>query len=53
VLVDYATADNFTAARLVGLDRKHNVVFDFQYPTNSCGTAWNAVPIALDNVDFE
>jgi arylsulfate sulfotransferase len=49
LLIDYATADNLTAARLVGLDSSHNVVFDFQYPTQVCSTSWNAVPISLDS----
>ena len=48
VLVDYALAENGTEARLVGLDAGHNVVFDLRYPTTSCNTSWNAVPIALD-----
>ncbi|HLH08247.1 MAG TPA: aryl-sulfate sulfotransferase [Terriglobales bacterium] len=50
-LIDYAVADNMTAARLVGLDSSHNVVFDFQYPNASgCNTSWNAVPIPLDDM---
>jgi hypothetical protein len=49
VLVDYAVADNFTEARLLGLDEAHNVVFDFQYPTQFCSTSWNAIPIGLDD----
>jgi hypothetical protein len=49
VLVDYATADNFTEARLLGLDEAHNVVFDFQYPTQFCSTSWNAIPIGFDD----
>jgi arylsulfate sulfotransferase len=49
VLVDYAVADSGTEARLVGLDAAHNVVFDFEYPTQPCNTSWNATPIALDN----
>jgi hypothetical protein len=50
VLVDYATADNLTQARLVGLDPNHNVVFDFEYPTVVCDTSWNAEPIALEKL---
>ena len=49
LLIDYATADNLTNARLVGLDSNHNVVFDFQYPTTQCNTSWNAVPVPLDS----
>lgn len=50
-LIDYATADNFTYARLVGLDSTDNVVFDFQYPSTFCNTSWNAIPIPLDNLN--
>jgi hypothetical protein len=49
VLVDYAVADGDTEARLVGLDAAHNVVFDFEYPTQFCNTSWNATPIAFDD----
>ena len=49
LLVDYATAAADTEARLVGLDAARNVVFDFQYPTQSCNTSWNATPIAFDD----
>ena len=52
-LVDFAAAANRTQARLVGLDRNHNVAFDFQYaqPTQ-CGAAWNAIPIQLDTLQI-
>jgi len=53
VLVDYAVADNFTHARLVGLDPAHNVVFDYQYSTTGCTTSWNAMPIALENFQIQ
>ena len=52
VLVDFATADNDTTARLVGVDANQNVIFDFQFPTGGCNSAWNAVPINLDNLLF-
>lgn len=48
MLISYATADNFTHARLVGLDASRNVTFDFQYPTLPCGTSWSAQPISFD-----
>ena len=50
ILVDFAAADHLSHARLVGLDSSHNVVFDFEYPTVSCNTSWNAEPIALDDL---
>jgi arylsulfate sulfotransferase len=52
VLIDYATTDQYTQARLVGLDPAHNVVFDFEYATNFCNTSWNAVPIALGGMSI-
>jgi hypothetical protein len=55
-LVDFAYADSGAAARLVGLDSNHNVVFDFQYaspPTVGCGTAWNAIPVSLENMQIK
>jgi len=50
LLIDYAVADNLTHALLLGLNSTHSVVFEFQYPTQSCNTSWNAVPIALENL---
>ncbi|MFZ0302747.1 MAG: aryl-sulfate sulfotransferase [Terracidiphilus sp.] len=52
-LVDFATADNFANARLVGLDTNRNVVFDFQYVSPGvCAAAWNAIPIPLENLQI-
>lgn len=53
ILVDYAVADNLTEALLVGLDSNHSVVFEFEYPTSSCNTSWNARPIALDDLKID
>jgi hypothetical protein len=52
LLVSYARADNRLHARLVGLDAGRQVVFDFQYDSRGCNTAWNAVPIALENLSY-
>lgn len=55
-LVDFADASNGTEARLVGLDSNHNVVFDFQYsstPAGDCNTAWNAIPIPMENLQID
>jgi hypothetical protein len=53
ILIDYATADDDTKARILGLDANHSVVFDFEYASpNPCSTAWNAVPIPLDNLQL-
>jgi arylsulfate sulfotransferase len=51
-LVDFAAANGDAAARLVGLDTNHNVVFDFQYATG-CNAAWNAIPIPLENLQIK
>jgi hypothetical protein len=52
-LVDFATADNYAHARLVGLDSNHNVVFDFQYASpGNCDAAWNAIAINLDSMEI-
>jgi arylsulfate sulfotransferase len=52
-LVDYATADNRTEALLVGLNPRHNVVFEFEYPTTGCRTSWNARPIPFDDLHID
>jgi arylsulfate sulfotransferase len=54
VLVDYAFADGGTDARLLGLDANHDVVFAFSYVNHTgCSTSWNAVPVPLDNIQFQ
>ena len=53
ILVDYAVANNGTAALLVGLDSAHNVVFEFEYPTAVCDTSWNARPISFDDLRID
>jgi hypothetical protein len=52
LLIDYAFAHNGTQALLVGLDPHHNTVFEFAYPTSGCDTAWNARPVALDDLQI-
>jgi arylsulfate sulfotransferase len=53
-LVDFATAANYTEARLVGLDSNHNVIFDFQYQSPApCGAAWNAIPIPMEDLQID
>ena len=52
MLIAYAQADAAAHARLVGLNSRHEVVFDFQYDGRGCDTAWNAVPIPLENMSF-
>jgi arylsulfate sulfotransferase len=53
-LVDFATAENYQHARLIGLDANRNVVFDFQYASPSaCAAAWNAIPIPMENLQIK
>ncbi|MEO7027968.1 MAG: aryl-sulfate sulfotransferase [Acidobacteriaceae bacterium] len=52
-LVDFATADNGQEARLIGLDKNKNVIFDFQYASpGQCAAAWNAIPIPMENLQI-
>jgi hypothetical protein len=53
VLISYSLADGGTHARVVGLDSQHQVVFDFQYPNEGCGTSWNAIPVPLGDIRFD
>jgi len=52
LLINYAVADNRTHARVIGLDASRNPVFDFEYPTTSCDTSWNAIPLPLQHMEF-
>lgn len=52
-LVDFATLDGGKQTQLIGLDSNQNVVFDFQYASPStCGAAWNAIPIPMENLQI-
>ncbi|WP_374512327.1 aryl-sulfate sulfotransferase [Niveibacterium sp.] len=53
MLISYATAENRTKARLVGLDDNGKVVFDFEYVSSPCQVSWNAVPIDFDRMTFK
>jgi arylsulfate sulfotransferase len=53
ILVSYARINDLFHARLVGLNRQHEVVFDFQYEARGCNTSWNAVPVPLEDMRFE
>jgi arylsulfate sulfotransferase len=51
-LIDWATETAGTT-ELVGFDASGVKAFDYTYPTlNFAGTAWNAVPIHLEDVTF-
>lgn len=53
VLVDYGYVNNGENFRLVGLDSSHEVVFDMQFRNVLSLTAWNAMPVALENLRFD
>ena len=57
--VDYANLSDQgsffpSGAELLGLNRAGALVFDYSYPTNSsaCSTAWNAIPIHLEDLRY-
>jgi hypothetical protein len=53
-LVDFATADNYQQAHMIGLDTNKNVVFDFQYTSPGyCFAAWNAIPIPMESLQIK
>ena len=41
-----------TYAQLVGLDGDSEKIFYYQYPTMSCNTAYNSIPIHLESTKF-
>lgn len=47
-LIDYAfitEGDLPTTAQLVGLDATGDQIFDYEYPTGGCNTAYNSIPL--------
>lgn len=63
MLVDYAVAGVGTGAgpaspfangtaRLVGVTPSNAIAFDFEYPSNACGTSFNAQVIRLESLSF-
>ncbi|HEY5036962.1 MAG TPA: aryl-sulfate sulfotransferase, partial [Chthoniobacterales bacterium] len=54
-LVDYALITNLganTYAELLGLDATEAKIFDYRYATVNCNTAWNSIPIHMENLKF-
>jgi hypothetical protein len=56
-LVDYALVNGGipglpTFAQLLGLNAAGDEVFYYQYPTQSCNTAYNSIPIHLESAKF-
>ena len=56
-LIDYAIVnggipDVPTFAQLLGLDAGGERIFYYQYPTIGCNTAYNSIPIHLENTKF-
>ena len=53
MLVDYANAAGGTSLRLVGVKEDGSVGLDIAFPNTGCNSAWNAQPIALNNLRVE
>jgi len=55
-LIDYSFVNGGTTlptfARLLGLDATGETIFSYQYPTDSCGKIYRALPIHLENTKF-
>jgi arylsulfate sulfotransferase len=56
-LIDYAFVNSGlpgspTFAQLQGLDALGDTIFRYQYPTVGCSTAYNSIPIHLENTKF-
>lgn len=55
-LIDYAIVGGFAdpdpTAQLLGLDASGNTIFYYEYPTVGCNTAYNSLPIHLENTTF-
>jgi hypothetical protein len=56
-LIDYAIVNGGlpgvpTYAQLLGLDAGGETIFYYQYPTTSCNTAYNSLPIHLESTKF-
>ena len=55
-LIDYAFVNGGTPrptlAQLLGLNSAGERIFYYQYPTNSCDTAYNSIPLHLESTKF-
>ena len=52
-LIDYGVLGPYEFADLLGLNAAGEKVFDYEYHETGTGTAWNAVPIHLENLVFD
>lgn len=53
MLVDYASAAGGTSLCLVGVKEDGSVGLDMAFPNAGCNGAWNAQPIALNDLRIE
>jgi arylsulfate sulfotransferase len=55
-LIDYSIVGGIGAqnqyAQLLGLSATGETIFYFQYPTDACNTAFNAIPVHLEDTKF-
>lgn len=53
MFVDYANAAGGASMRLVGVKEDGSIALDIAYPNTGCSGAWNAQPIALNELRIE
>lgn len=53
MFVDYANAGGGASMRLVGVKEDGSIALDIAYPNTGCSGAWNAQPIALNELRIE
>lgn len=53
VLINYGFVDHGEHVRLVGLDSTHQPAFDLMFRNAVSMTAWNAMPVPLENLHFD
>jgi hypothetical protein len=50
-LVDYASED-WGNVRVLGLDSKSNIAFEYKMPGAGWGMGWNSLPIGFENLSY-
>lgn len=54
-LIDYSVlgfGSPTVLAEILGLDSSGNKIFHYRYPTTNCQTAWNVMPVHLEQAEF-
>lgn len=53
MVIDWASAEDATAALLTGLDQDGHVAFEYQYLDKGCATAWHTDLIPLEDLSLK